>query len=256
MNVQFQQCDYAEIESAVVNNHKTFVSPTDSFGENNILKSNHYRIVEDNQMLGYCSVLNGKTMTQFFLEKKFRGQAQELFAMARKLESVHEAMVATCDEFFLSLCLDVSDRITRQAYFFRLGSLTVPDAEADVDYQLAQPEDAERILSGPHDFSEQNLAQNIADAQIYIGRVRNEIVGYGVFERSKIVDGCVSIGMFTLPDHRMKGIAKKTLRHLADVALSENLQPIAGCYYFNHNSKKSLESIGMVSNTRLLRFAF
>ncbi len=33
----------------------------------------------------------------------------------------------------------------------------------------------------------------------------------------------------------------------------KELHPIAGCWYYNHNSKKTLERAGMVTQTRLLK---
>jgi hypothetical protein len=36
----------------------------------------------------------------------------------------------------------------------------------------------------------------------------------------------------------------------------DGIMPLAGCWYYNHASKKTLEAAGMVTATRLLRFEF
>ena len=66
----------------------------------------------------------------------------------------------------------------------------------------------------------------------------------------------VSIGMYTVPKYRQMNIAKMTLRRLILEALKAQVQPIAGCWYYNHASKKTLEGVGMISNTRHLRISF
>jgi hypothetical protein len=40
------------------------------------------------------------------------------------------------------------------------------------------------------------------------------------------------------------------------VCHAEGLRPIAGCWYYNDLSRKTLEAAGMTTPTRLLRFEF
>lgn len=65
-----------------------------------------------------------------------------------------------------------------------------------------------------------------------------------------------SIGMFVMPDKRQNGYAASILKVLQKLVESKGYKARSGCWYYNHNSKKSMESAGAFSKTRLLRFYF
>ena len=62
--------------------------------------------------------------------------------------------------------------------------------------------------------------------------------------------------MFTAEAHRRKGIGTGTLVHLKRLCRAQAITPVSGCSYKNLASKATLEAAGMVTRTRLLRFAF
>ena len=43
---------------------------------------------------------------------------------------------------------------------------------------------------------------------------------------------------------------------LKQISSEKGCQVLSGCWYYNHNSKKSMESAGAYSKTRLIRFYF
>ena len=65
-----------------------------------------------------------------------------------------------------------------------------------------------------------------------------------------------SIGMSVYPDHRCKGVGRSIIMHLTEISREKRFTPICGCWYYNHNSKLTLESAGFVSKTRLLNVHF
>lgn len=256
MKISLKSCSYSEIEKLVISNNRELSSPIDSFAEMHILKSNHYTILLDDEVIGYCSVYNGKTVTQFYITKEYRAYSQEVFSIVRKVEFVSEALIPTCDEFFLSLGFDNYSNIKKQAYFFQFSHKRDYISALNVQYRLADISDLELIRENSEDFFDETLEKQIKDKEIYIGFDNSKPVAFGIYEKGGILQHCVSIGMYTVPEYRTKGVGKQTLNFLIEEALNKDLNPIAGCWYYNHLSKKTLESVGMISNTRYLRFIF
>jgi hypothetical protein len=52
------------------------------------------------------------------------------------------------------------------------------------------------------------------------------------------------------------GIGRSIIIHLRNICIEKGLTPMAGCWYYNHNSKNTLESTGFITKTRLLRIDF
>ncbi|MFC1735079.1 GNAT family N-acetyltransferase [Candidatus Hydrogenedentota bacterium] len=256
MNYTFQPCEYQDVEATVIAHNTGLISPIDSFAEEHILQAMHYTIACRDSIIGYCSIYKGNVLTQFYLKDTYRHLSQDIFAHAKKLESVNEALVATCDELFLSLSVDCCSAIKKQAYFFQY----VRDIDVHVTisprYRRASLDDMTLIQHHSEDFFDDALEKQIIAREIYIGLDQQTPIAFGVFERGKILRNHVSIGMYTAPKYRRMHIGKMTLKYLINEALNAELQPIAGCSYYNHVSQKTLEGVGMISNTRYLRIAF
>ena len=91
---------------------------------------------------------------------------------------------------------------------------------------------------------------------IYIARILDEVVGFGIIDYGRVVPHFASFGMFVRSEYRCQGMATNILISLKNVVHAKGLEPISGCWYYNHNSKKSAQSAGMYSKTRLLRIYF
>ncbi len=256
MNYTFKPCEYQDVEDTIIAHNTGLISPIDSFAEEHILRAMHYTIVSDDIVIGYCCIHKGKVLTQFYLKDAYRHLGQDIFAHAKQLEYVNEALVATCDEFFLSLSVDCCSAIKKQAYFFQY----VRDIDVQTTifpmYRRATLDDMMLIQQRSEDFFDELLETQIKARGIYIGFDQQTPIAFGVFERGKILQHHVSIGMYTTPKYRRMTIGKMTLKYLINEALNAELQPIAGCWYYNHASKKTLEGVGMISNTRYLRVIF
>ena len=229
-------------------------SPIDSFLEDRILKSTHYEILQKNCQIGYFSIFENTALTQFYLEKENREIGQHVLARAKRYEELQSALVPTCDEFFVSHALDECKRIEMQAYFFQDSRKKTPKGRVldELVFRVAQGEDLPEIREKAGDFFE-NPEQRITKKEIYIGEMDNTIVSFGIIEKSKIYEHIASIGVFIAKGFRQKGIGRNTLLFLKRECYQNKLRPIAGCWYYNHNSKKTLESAGMFTQTRLVK---
>ena len=184
-----------------------------------------------------------------------RRLGQQVFAQVLQQHAIKSAYVPTCDEFFLSHALDTYIELKKQAYFFVEGDAVLKPVDAELTYRLAQPSDADAMQAISGDFLDKHEAR-IQNGELHVGMRNNTLIAIGVIERSKLLKHRASIGMFTHEQHRQQGIGAQTIRYMRGVCHVEGLASIAGCWYYTHASKKTLEAAGMVTKTRLLRIEY
>jgi GNAT superfamily N-acetyltransferase len=253
--MRYEPCAFSEIATfdAYL---ASLSSPIDSFLEDHILDSQFHRILVDEREVGSFAIHKGSLLTQFHIVGQARRLGQRVFAELLTSYGITAAFVPTCDEFFLYHVLDVYADLKKQAYFFVDGGEARPPAiAADLEYRLAEPSDVGEIIATSGDFLDAP-AENVAKGEIHVGLLHREMVAIGIIVKSRILRQHASIGMFTEEAHRQQGIGTSTILYLKRVCRDEGIVPISGCWYGNHNSKRTLEAAGMVAATRLLRFEF
>jgi len=253
MNIKMKKCDFNKIKDKMMDSLNEQNSLFDSFLEDHILKSVHYEILNDSEQVGYFSIFNESLLTQFYLDKNFRYCSQEIFDKVRRYEEVQKAFVSTGDEFFLTHIIDYSKDIQPQAYFFKDIRVEICEDKVLNNFicRVAEQQDIELIKEKADDFFD-DVFKQVQEKQIYIGYINEEIVSFGVIEKSKIYSNVASIGIYTVSDKRQCGIGRNTLIQLKEICYKEDIVPIAGCWYYNHNSKRTLQSAGMIPQSRLL----
>ena len=170
------------------------------------------------------------------------------------MEEVQAAFVPTCDEFFLSHALDSYEKEAKQAYFFATPRAHKP---VPTNYELkpAADNDFEVIEKGSGDFFG-DIRTHIENRELFLTLSEGKCVGFGIIEKSRLIDGVASIGMFVIEQFRQQGIGTAIINLLMDKCTRRGLRPIAGCWDYNHLSKKTLERAGLFSQTRLLKVDF
>ena len=74
--------------------------------------------------------------------------------------------------------------------------------------------------------------------------------------KSRFYPDVASIGMYTIEPYRNSGVGTATIALLVEECARRGLRAVAGCWYYNHASKRTLERAGMVTQTRLLRIEY
>lgn len=232
-------------------------SPFDSYYEAHLLKSEYFQLFIDGEAAGLTGVFEKQLLTYFAVEPAFRRESQRLFQEAKRLQEVTSAYVYTADELYLAHVLETAKTVNQQAYFFKCEGLNPepPQPDEDFEIRLAAPSDFELALAHTGDFFDE-LENQINRGDIFVGTMKGQIVAYGIIEKSKLINQTASIGMIVLETERLKGYGTKTLRALKRHCESQSLRVIAGCWYYNHQSKKTLEAAGLYSQTRLLKIGF
>jgi len=82
---------------------------------------------------------------------------------------------------------------------------------------------------------------------------QNILLGCGIIEYGRLFKKCASIGMITCKGHRKKGIGQIILWHLKEICYEKGITPVAGCWYYNTLSRKTLEKANMISVARGMR---
>ncbi len=143
-----------------------------------------------------------------------------------------------------------------QAYFFEDSDKLVRPAEYSREFLYqATLEDLPEIISVNGDFIDRH-EERIKKGELYVLRENGEFIGMGVIVDNVIMRNCKGTGMFTNEKHRQKGVGRSIILHLKNICHIAGVNPIPGCWYYNHNSKRTLESAGYVTKTRLLNIEF
>ena len=171
-------------------------------------------------------------------------------------------MTATGDEFFMSHCFDSFMRIEKQAYFSIYTEKEIAaERQKDIDLRLADINMDLDVLELCGDFLETEIKElregiGIEHLKVYIAEADGNIVGFGVIEYGRVIKDISSIGMYVCEQYRRQGFAANILQKLKHISRDNGCRVFSGCWYYNHNSKKSMESAGAYSKTRLIRFYF
>jgi len=256
MNIHFAPVAVDAIKPVLQAHVLTLSSPIDSFLEDHILQSNHYRIVVDGQVAGWTAIHNESLITQFGLDAPYRHWGQRIFAQVRKLEQVREAYVPTCDEFFLAHALDDYRLLEKQAYFFQARPQAQrPAPPPGLTLRPAQASDLPAMRELIGDFFDR-LPWRIETGQIFAMERDGAFAGFGIMEPSTLYPAAASIGMITVAAQRNQGVGTAIIAALLDACARRQIMAIAGCWYYNHLSKKTLEKTGMLTQTRLLKVSY
>lgn len=257
MNFQIKECNLEQIKQRIIISINERISCFDSFLEDHIMKAKHYEILLGLKQIGYFSIFEGNLLTQFYLDKEFRHLSQQVFERVKRYDHIQKAFVPTSDEFFLAHVFDYSRKIEPQAYFFKDSQREIPEDKILNGFtcRLAVRENIELIMAKTEDFFD-DIERQVKEQQIYIGYLNEQVVSFGIIEKSRLYENVASIGMFTTSDIRQSGIGRNTLLQLKELCYKNGITPIAGCWYYNHNSKKTLESAGMFTQSRLLVVQF
>ena len=256
-NIKINKCEYKILKEHIFNYYVKNNIVVDSFWETHVRESNFYEILNNENRIGYFAIHKETVLILFNIFEEYRNISQELFSIVKKYESIKEALIPTGDEFFISHAIDNYSRIEKQAYF-SIYTNKNPQIILDIELQLADIEKDKETLSLCYDFLKEEIEniKNTIDEEIYIIKHGNKIIGFGVIEYQKIVDIYASIGMIVREEFRQNGYGANILNGLKNIVKNKGIIPISGCWYYNHNSKKTMESAGSYSKTRLLRFYF
>lgn len=262
MKKDYLKTNILEVKNLVTDYLDTLTGVMDDFVESHMLEAEWYKINIDNDTVGFFTLfkeLDGLKITSFFLKQDYYLYAQDTFKDILTEFKIKTAYVLTCDELFLSLCLDNHKKILMQAYMFN-GNFNKDKKELKYPrccFVKVSADEMESVRSLTGDFFDEFIIEDFNEKYyLYCLKENNIPLGYGVIVPNKIQKEYWACGMITLDEHRNKGVGRSIQVHLGDICRENNAVPISGCWYYNHLSKKTIESSGRYTKTRLLNVLF
>jgi GNAT superfamily N-acetyltransferase len=251
-----KECQFNEIQYLIQEYMDTLSSPFDSFYEEHVIRSTFYSLSLESQEIGYYAIHNQQLLTQFYIRPAYLKHAQKIFAEVLESRDLKSLFVPTCDELFLSLAVDMETfTLNKQAYFFQDSLAAISESSSgNIIFDLATAKDLPLIKLVCGDFLEDQYDGMQGKGELFTYYRESELLGIGVMQKSTLLLGYASIGMFTNEQFRKQGIGRDIIIRLKAWCYNHQLKPICGCWYYNEASKCTLESAGMVTRTRLLRF--
>jgi GNAT superfamily N-acetyltransferase len=256
MQVSFMRAEFTDVKEDVSRHLDSLRGPIDSFLEDHVRDSNHYVISVLGRRAGFASIHSGGLITQFSLTPEHQRFGQSAFQALRRIENVGAAFVPTCDEFYLSHAIDDYRQLLKQAYFFEVqpsGSAAVEAGAYSLRVATGENEGAIREQSG-HLFGD--VGKRIESGELFVTDRAGVSVGFGILAKSPFQRSVASIGMFTLEQFRGAGVGTATIALLVGECSRRSMRAVAGCWYYNHASKRTLERAGMTTKTRLLKVEY
>lgn len=252
--MQARPCKLEEARSLMNEWMGGLASPFDSFLESYIRDSAFY-VVEtgDGEQAGYYAIHGGERLTQFYIRPPYLKYAQQTFGDVLKRHAVASLFVQTGDELLLSMAIDRDLTIHKQAYFFQdAGAALGAEGPAEGEtFRQADLTDADAIRQVGGDFLDA-YERRIGSGELFVYERGSTLLGIGIVEKSGLQEGAASIGMFTNEAFRQQGIGRTVITELMRWCRANGIRPISGCWYYNEASKRTLESAGMATKTRLL----
>ena len=242
---------------------RTLTGPVDDFWESHILGGAAWAICEDGGQIGFLTLWDDapeRYISSFYLPAERWHRAQALFARALETFAVTRAYVPTCDELFLSLCMDRQVKVELQAYYFAdtPHAPVLPPQFGRECLRPVTPDELPEVFAQVGDFFGGVTAQTMAEGRELLWRLceGEETLGYGIVVPNRLVRPYAPCGEIVLVPHRRRGVARSLQMHLAAWCREQGMIPVGGCWYYNEASRNTFYSVGRYSKTRLLNITF
>lgn len=263
-NIIFEKSEIDNNMNIVNSYIETLTCVVDDFWEQHVINGVFYVIKYDNNIIGFYTLFNEwdekKYITSYYLEDKYIWLAQDIMKSIINKFNVEKAYVATGDELFLSICLDFQKEICLQAYFFDGNTAhEVRKAEYGVEcMKKVEIDEMNEIRNLTGDFYDDFTDKGLINGEYELYRLvdNGETLGVGVMVPNKLKKGYIACGEIVLEKYRRRGVARSLQLNMAEMCRNNGYIPIGGCWYGNINSKRTFESCGRYSKTRLLNITF
>ena len=254
-SIRFLQTEAESISTFMDSYRKQISIPYDDFLEDFILESQFYSIEIRSHKCGFFGV-NNTRLTILYLDDAYFSKGIKIFEKIKNTHELKDAFIPSTDAPALSIILENYKEIKIQALHFSDTDRPVRPAEFEIEhFRLAQMTDLEEIQELAADFLD-NYESVIQTKELYVLEKDKEILGIGIVVKNKIMENCISLGVLTKESKRKLGVGRSIILHLKSIAYEMGLTPVAGCWYYNTESRLTLESAGYITKSKLLRIIF
>jgi GNAT superfamily N-acetyltransferase len=250
---EIKKSNHNEVDSLVKAHAKSLVFPLDSWLEDQLFNSAVYKLMYGTKCIGYATQKK-QTLQFFHVRRKYFRYAPALLEKFIAENDIKRVFVITQDALLCALIAEWEYTKEKHAYFFTEGRRKeIPATKAIFRPAVSADTRSIRKVTGKFfddtsgGFS--SLEERIAAGMIFILEDKYNLLGCGNIEKGRVCRDYASIGMFVNRQFRGRGYAPIILLKLKEWCYHHNLKPIAGCWYPNTLSRKSLEAAGMVATS-------
>lgn len=253
---QISESNFEDAKGIIQAHIDSLAYPLDSWLEDRLLESVIFKLIYDDVCIGYGGQVK-ETLHFFHVLTNYFRYAPLLLEKVVQEKEIRRVFIMTQDSLLCALMAEWDFDIEREACWFTAGGREEPQAKkvGQGHFRTALSGDCKRIRDVAGDFFEEpsggfsSLEERIDQGTIFVFEDAGAILGCGIVEKGQLCADCWSIGMFVHPDHRKKGVARTILLNLKEQVLLKGFRPVAGCWYYNTLSRKSLESAGMIATS-------
>jgi len=248
--------DVKEMQGIIENHIENLSYPMDSWLEDRLLEAAIHKIIYNSRCIGYVGQI-GETLHFFHICKEHFRDAPAILETFIKKNAIKRVFIMTQNSLLSALIAEWDYEKEKVACWFtdngREENAHIQAIHAV--FRTACLSDVEKIRKVCGDFFEEpsggfiTFEERVEAETIFVLENNEELLGCGIVEKGQFCKGVASIGMFVNPEHRRKGVAKTILLNLKKWVYNNNLKPVAGCWYYNTLSRKSLESAGMIATS-------
>ena len=250
---EIKKSNLKEVDLLAKAHAKSLVFPMDSWLEDQLFNSAVYMLIYGRKCIGYAAQKK-QTLQFFHIRKKYFRYAPALLEKFIAENGIKRVFVITQDSLLCALIAEWEYTKEKHACFFSdSGRKEIPETNAI--FRIAGINDISKIRRGTGEYYNEksggfsSLEERIAAGTIFILEDKHNLLGCGDIEKCRVCRGCASIGMFVNQDFRGKGYAPVILVKLKEWCYQHDWKPVAGCWYYNTLSRKSLEVAGMVATS-------
>lgn len=125
MKIDLVDVRFEDIKKDIILNITSYSSLIDSYYEDHVIESKHYKISVDNEMYGYLSIFDEKMLTQYRLLERYLPLANKVFEELINKNIFSEIYVSTSDKNLLTVALDYYKTIDVQDYVFQESQINI-----------------------------------------------------------------------------------------------------------------------------------
>lgn len=252
--VKLVKADMGESKHLIERHIDTLVFPLESWVEDSLFKSELNLLKSGGKHIGYAAKNNNILEAFHVLKEHFR-DAPAALAQVISDKKIERVRVMSHDYLLSAVLAEWEyDKEKGACFFVDAGNPNDLDKEPSSEgFRVAATGDLDAIRSVSGDFFEEpgggfaTLEERVTAETVFVIEDGQDLLGCGLFEKGRLCPGGASIGMFTNPEFRHRGVAKKMLLNLKKHVYRLGLIPVAGCWYYNTLSRRSLEAAGMVA---------
>lgn len=261
---RFIKTNPAEITSLKQRYLQQLIAPLDGMWESFVAQADHYAVVCDDTIVGYCAINSELRLLQFCVPAdQSRGQIFEQMLIDLKVTG---AFVATCELQSMSLCMDHQKSVSVNALMYHF---TGTSKNADIvfpqqaNFEILEPGQLHiatrfsvEALGEDHEWLNAYFANRIAEKEIFGLWQNNSLIAIGECRPSKTQEPYADLGVIVSKNHRGQGIATAILKRLLKHCRDNSLNAICSTESKNLAAQKAIEKAGFVSHHRILDFSF